>query len=166
MKKFYEENRVFSILMIIVLVCVLIIAGLGIRYVLGSNTKSVYGNRLDGIGDVKIDKDMKNSMTNKVKEFEKVDDVTINIHGKIVNFNITFNDEITAEEAKNTAIKCLELFEEDYVNFYDIQFLMVNEEYIKNKDAESSAQDKAKTFPILGYKKAGDANISWSHNAG
>ena len=165
MKKFYEENRVFSILMIIVLVCLLIIAGLGVRYIFNSNTKSVYGNRLDGIGDVKIDKDMKETMTSKVKEMEKVDNVVINIHGKIVYFDITFNDEITVEEAKNTAIKCLELFEEDYVNYYDIQFLMVNEEFVKNQSAESTAE-KTNIFPIMGYKKAGEANISWSHNAG
>ena len=152
--------------MIIVLVCILIIVGLGVRYVFNSNTKSVYGNRLDGIGDVKIDKDMKESITSKVKEFEKVDEAVINIHGKIVYFDITFNDEITTEEAKNTAIKCLELFEEDYVNYYDMQFLMVNEEYVKNQSAESTSAEKTNVFPIMGYKKAGAANISWSHNAG
>ena len=71
---------------------------------------------------------------------------------------------IAIEEAKNTAIGIVALFEEDYLNYYDIQFLMVNELYNNTKD-QSKAPDDPNPFPILGYKKAERENISWSHNA-
>lgn len=164
MKKFYEENRVFSILMLIVIACLILIACLGVGYVLRSRNTSVYGNRLDGIGDVKISEKMINNLKSQVKEMAKVSAVDINVHGKIVNFDVTFNNEATVEEAKNVAISIIALFEEDYLNYYDIQFLMVNDLYNTNKDKKENPED-TNPFPILGYKKAERENISWSHNA-
>ena len=85
MKKFYEENRVFSILMLIVIACLILIACLGVGYVLKSRNTSVYGNRLDGIGDVKVSDKMINHLKGQVKEMAKVSGVEINVHGKIGN---------------------------------------------------------------------------------
>ena len=155
MKKFYKENRVFVILMGVALVCIAIIVGMMAWYVVSSSTKSAYGNRLDGINDVEIASKKVTEMESNVSEKEKVQDVTINVHGKIVYFNIDFENDTTIDEAKNIAISCLDFFEEDYRNYYDIQFL-----FTKSKSEESE-----ETFPILGYIKAGKTTISWSANA-
>lgn len=165
MKKFYKENRVFCILMIVVLVCFFIILGLGLSYILKSSDTNVYGNRLDGISDVKITKKMKTNMEASVKEFEKISDVTVNVHGKIVYFDITFTDEASIDDAKNTSIKCLELFEEEYLNYYDIQFLIVNDRYLAEKNNKDESTESDNIFPIMGYRKAGATTIAWSHNA-
>ena len=54
-KKFYQNNRVFVILMSIVLVCIVIMAICLISFFYGSKDSSVYGERLDGIDGVKIE---------------------------------------------------------------------------------------------------------------
>ena len=151
--------------MIVVLVCFFIILGLGLSYILKSSDTNVYGNRLDGISDVKITKKMKTNMEASVKEFEKVSDVTVNVHGKIVYFDITFTDEASIDDAKNTSIKCLELFEEEYLNYYDIQFLIVNDRYLAEKNSKDESTESDNIFPIMGYRKAGATTIAWSHNA-
>lgn len=161
MKQFYKENRVFSILMLIVLGCIVLTIIMILWYLASSTSKSVYGNRLDGIGDVKIDSSMNKDLVSKVKEMDKISDAKVNVHGKIVYFDIVLTDDASVGDAKNTAIKCLELFEEDYLNFYDIQFLMTNDKYQNN--SEQSTEDNI--FPILGYRKAGATTITWSHNA-
>lgn len=155
MKKFYKENRVFVILMGVVLVCVAIMCALLAGYVIKSNTNDAYGNRLDGIKDVQIKKKEVDKMEASIAEMEKVEDVTINVHGKIVYFDVDFSNETSVDEAKNIAVKCLEFFEEDYKNFYDMQFLFV-------KSKVESSED---VFPIIGYMKAGATTISWSNNA-
>lgn len=155
MKKFYKENRVFVILMGVVLVCVAIMCALLARYVIKSNTNDAYGNRLDGIKDVQIKKKEVDKMEASIAEMEKVEDVTINVHGKIVYFDVDFSNEASVDEAKNIAVKCLEFFEEDYKNFYDMQFLFV----------KSKAESSEDVFPIIGYMKAGATTISWSNNA-
>lgn len=154
MKKFYKENRVFVILMGIALICIAIICGMMLWYVVNSSTKDAYGNRLDGIGDVKIEKKRVTEMESSISEMEHVQEVTINIHGKIINFNIDFDNETTSDEVKNVAIKCLEYFEEDYRNYYDMQFLFT----------KSDSEDSEEKFPVLGYIKAGKTTITWSNN--
>lgn len=165
MKKFYEENRVFSILMLVVVACIILIGCLGVGYVLKSKNASVYGNRLDGIGDVKISTKMIENFKKQIFEMGKVSDVQINVHGKIVYFDITFNNETTVEEAKNVAISCVSLFEEDYLNYYDLQFLMANDLFKETKNSTAENEENTNPFPIMGYKKAETENISWSHNA-
>jgi hypothetical protein len=155
LRKFYKENRVFVILMGIALICIAIILFMAIWYIASSSAKDVYGNRLDGISDVLIKDDKITEMESSISEMEKVEDVTINVHGKIVYFDVDFVNEATVDDAKNLAISCLDFFEEDYSNYYDIQFL-----FSKSNDEESET-----SFPMLGYRKAGKTNITWSNNA-
>lgn len=155
MKKFYKENRVFVILMGIALVCIAIIVAMLAGYVFRSTAGDKYGNRLDGISDVVISDEKKDEMEAKVLEMTKVQDVTINIHGKIVNFNIDFQNDTTTTEVQNVAVGCLDLFEEDYLNYYDLQFIAT-----KSESDESDG-----TFPMFGYRKAQAATISWSNNS-
>lgn len=161
MKQFYKENRVFSILMLVVIGCIILTVVMILGYVISSSSKSVYGNRLDGIGDVKIDSKMNKDLVSKVQEMDKVSSAKVNVHGKIVYFDIVMSDDASVDDAKNTAIKCLGLFEEDYLNFYDIQFLMTNDKFVNN----SSQSTEDNIFPILGYRKAQKTTITWSHNA-
>ncbi len=155
MKKFYKENRVFVILMGIALVCIAIIIFMLATYVLNSTKNDKYGNRLDGISDVEVKADKVTEMEEAILEMPKVEDVTINIHGKIINFNVYLESDANVEEAQNIGISSLEFFDEDYLNFYDLQFL------ISKKDPQESESN----FPVLGYRKGGTTQISWSNNS-
>ncbi len=155
MKKFYKENRVFVILMGIALVCIAIMVAMLAGYVFKSSNGDKYGNRLDGISDVLIEDDKKGEMEGKILEMEKVQDVTINIHGKIVNFNIDFAEDATVAEAQNVSIACLDFFEEDYLNYYDLEFIIT----------KKTSDDSSPNFPMIGYRKAQASTISWSNNS-
>jgi len=155
MKQFYKQNRVFVILMGIVLVCLAIMLTILAKYVIKSNTNDTYGNRLDGIKDVVIKDSKINEMEQAINEMEKVQSVTVNVHGKIVYFNVDFETNATIDEAEAVAVKCLDFFEEDYKNFYDMQFLFT----------KSTSEESEEVFPILGSLKAGaTTGISWSNN--
>jgi len=155
MKKFYKENRVFVILMGIALVCIAIIVAIFTMYIVNSSTNDKYGNRLDGIKDVEIKKDDINDMESKVLEMSKVQDVSIKMHGKTLNFIIDFEQNATLEEVQNVAISTLEFFEEDYLNYYDLQYLVT----------KSTLEESVTNYPIIGYRKAGATTITWSRNA-
>lgn len=136
----------------IALACIAIIVALMLTYIIKSSATDKYGNRLDGIKDVEISKDKIADMEGEILKMTKVQDTTVDIHGKIVNFTIDFENDATVEESQNAAKSCLEFLEENYLNYYDLQFFLT-----KSKETESSS-----AYPILGYKKAGATNISWS----
>ena len=54
LKGFYKENRVYVILMIVSIVCIVsAVVGI-IVYFVGQSTKDPYGNRLEGIEKLKF----------------------------------------------------------------------------------------------------------------
>ena len=65
-KEFYKRNRVYSILMLVSLVCIVSILVGVIVFFVGQTTKDKYGNRLDGIKSVEINSDKKNEISNKI----------------------------------------------------------------------------------------------------
>lgn len=154
MKKFYKENRVFVILMGIALVCIAIIIAIFAIYIINSSATDKYGNRLDGIEDVKITEEKVGEMEEGILAMSKVKDVSINIDGKTVKFIIDFENDASIEERQNVAISSLEFFEENYLNFYDMQFMMT----------KTGAEESSKDNSIFGARKSGASTISWSNN--
>ena len=153
LKKLYKENRVFTILMAISLTCLLIIIVLVSFYLFSSTSKSKYGNRLDGINDVLIEENEQTELENKVSENAGVEEVKVNLHGKIIYFDIKVNNDIKPSDCKKQAEEIVTYFDDDYLNYYDIHFMF------------SKSNDEAKNFPILGYRKVGAKKVSFSYNA-
>lgn len=150
-KEFYKRNRVYSILMIVSLVCIVSILVGVIVYFIGQTTKDKYGNRLDGIENVKISDTKKSEVINKIKENELVDNVDIDIKGKLIYVNITLK---TGKHTDGEAIcqTSLDTLTEDEKKFYDIQYIVSN----KDKNIEEN-------FPVMGYIKAGNSVIKWTN---
>lgn len=150
-KEFYKRNRVYSILMIVSLVCIVSILVGVIVYFIGQTTKDKYGNRLDGIESVKISDNKKSEVINKIKENELVDSVDIDIKGKLIYVNITLK---TGKHTDSEAVcqTSLDAFTEDEKKFYDIQYIVSN----KDKNIEEN-------FPVMGYIKAGNSVIKWTN---
>lgn len=150
-KEFYKRNRVYSILMIVSLVCIVSILVGVIIYFIGQTTKDKYGNRLDGIESVKISNNKKSELINKISENELVDNVDIDIKGKLIYVNITLK---TGKHTDSEAIcqTSLDALTEDEKKFYDIQYIVSN----KDKNIEEN-------FPVMGYIKAGNSVIKWTN---
>lgn len=150
-KEFYKRNRVYSILMLVSLVCIVSILVGVIVYFVGQTTKDKYGNRLDGIDNVKITDTKKSEVENKIKENELVDSVKINIKGKLIYVNIELK---TGKHSDSEAIcqTALDNFSEDEKKFYDIQYIVTNK--------DTSIEEN---FPVMGYIKAGNSIIKWTN---
>ena len=148
---FYKRNRVYSILMLISLVCIVSILVGVIVYFIGQTSKDKYGNRLDGIESVQIKKDKISEIENKITENELVSSTNIDIRGKLIYVDIVLK---TGKHTDSEAIAqaSLELFTKEEKEFYDIQYIV-----------ENSDKEITENFPVMGYIKAGNSVIKWTN---
>ena len=148
---FYKRNRVYSILMIISIICIVSILVGVIMYFVGQTNKDKYGNRLEGMETIKINDSKLSEIERKISENELVKETKIDLKGKLIYVLITLN---TGKHSDSEAIaqSSLELFSEEEKSFYDIQFIISNE-------------DKTITdnFPVMGYIKSGNSVIKWTN---
>lgn len=151
LKKFYNNNRIYCILMGISIFCLLLVCFAFVYYFIEQTKTDAYGNRLNGIENVAISSEHKTDVIKKIKENEKIDKVSMDVKGKIIYLIIYLKDGST-EDAQSIAIKSLEYLTEDEKEFYDINYTFTNE----------SNSDNAKVFPIMGYKKSDATIISWT----
>lgn len=153
LKSFYRNNRVYSILMIISIMCIVAILVGVVLYFVGQTNKDKYGHRLDGIESVQIKSDKIREIENKITENELVKDTNIDIKGKLIYINISLN---TGKHSDSEAIAqaSLELFSEEEKAFYDIQYI------VENLDKEVT-----ENFPVMGYIKSGNSVIKWTNYA-
>ncbi|MDD2409676.1 MAG: hypothetical protein PHD03_03040 [Bacilli bacterium] len=150
LKGFYHNNRVYVILMGISLVCLALILVVFVYYFLSQNNTGIYGNRLNGIENVKITDDKLEGIKKAIEENEIVDHASLILKGKIVYINIYIKED-KIDDAKNVAIKSLELFEEEQSSVYDVLFTI---------DLIGKAENSV--FPIMGSKKNDNTIISWA----
>lgn len=151
LKSFYKNNRVYSILMIISIICIIAILVGVVLYFVGQTNKDKYGTRLKGIESVQIKEDKLSEIENKINENELVKETNINIKGKLIYLTITLNTGKHLD-SESIAQSSLELFSEDERAFYDIQYI------VENLDKEVT-----ENFPVMGYIKAGNSVIKWTN---
>ncbi len=151
LKSFYKNNRVYSILMIISIICIVAILVGVVLYFLGQTSKDKYGNRLEGIEKIEIKESKLNDIEKKITENELVKSTDAVIRGKLVYITITLNTG-THADAESIAQSSLELFSEEEKAFYDIQYI------VDNKDEKIE-----ENFPVMGYIKAGNSVIKWTN---
>lgn len=151
LRDFYRRNRVYSILMIVSIICIIAIMVGVVFYFLGQTSKDKYGNRLVGLDKIKISEKKSNELETKITENELVNKTTIDIKGKLIYIDIILENGKHAD-AESIAQSVLELFDEKEKSFYDIQFIVEN----LNKEEEEN-------FPIMGYIKKGNSVIKWTN---
>lgn len=151
LKSFYKNNRVYSILMIISIICIVAILVGVLLYFLGQTSKDKYGNRLDGIESVQINNDRITEIEKKITENELVKSTEMDIRGKLIYVTIILSSG-THTDSESIAQTSLELFSEEEKAFYDIQYI------VDNKDDSTE-----ENFPIMGYIKAGNSVIKWTN---
>lgn len=137
--KFIKKNK-FTIIAIIIFVG-LVVAFYQIKnFLVPDEGKAVYGERLNGLDEHEIDGSVFDNIKSKLKENERILEVTNKIHGKIINLLITVSDDMSVSDAKNVATSTISMFENDELSFYSLQVYLIKD----NKDLNN--------FPIIGYK--------------
>lgn len=145
-KKFYKNNRVYSILMIISVVCVALMLIALVSYFLGQTSSNPYGNRLDGIEQYNISDKIK-SMEEFFKNEKKVEDASVRLQGKIIYATVTVSSKLNNEDIETLATSSLEKLSSEELEFFDVQ-------YIFKRD---------KMPPYLGSKSSSNKIISWAN---
>lgn len=151
LRDFYRRNRVYSILMMVSIICIIAIMVGVVFYFLGQTSKDKYGNRLAGLEKIKISEKKEKELESKISENELVNKTTIDIKGKLIYVDFVLENGKHAD-AEAIAQSALELFDEKERAFYDIQFIVEN----LNKEEEEN-------FPIMGYIKKGNSVIKWTN---
>lgn len=144
--KFISNHKLIVLfLFLIVLGGIAFISMKSFLYPTDANT--VYGNRLDGINEVRIDDTKKNEIVNKIKEKAEVTSASVSTKGKIININIVVTKaDNTLDVMKEFSKTIITNFSEKELKFYDIQI------FIKNVEANYNA---------IGYKNKNKEEISW-----
>lgn len=162
--KIIKNNKGIFITLFIVLV--LVIAGVFVLKAFFPSGNE-YGNRLKGIEKVSFsDKEIK-KLEKEIKDREKIKKTSINIKGKLINIMITVEEDASIDDMKDHCKEKLELFDEEELSYYDIQFYLVKEETKKEEDKkdDKEKEDEEDTkYPSIGYKHKTSSEIKWSNN--
>lgn len=145
-----KENK-YTLIAIIVFIVLLVVAYALLNFFFPNLGSPVYGNRLEGIEEVKISDSEYKKVVDKIKENDIVSEVTYNLSGKIVNFIVTVKGGTKPEDAKKLADLVVPEFSEKQVAYYDFQM------FIKNADEED-------LYPIIAYKGKNSDKFSYSQS--
>lgn len=117
------------------------------------NGESKYGNRLDGIEEVKLSSSFLDDVEKKIKEDESVIEANVRLQGKIVYIVFEVNSDISVDTAKLMASTTLENFNEEELGFYDINYLVKWTNIVEEKEVVTA---------IAGTKHHSKESITWS----
>lgn len=152
-KRFYQEHRVFTILMAIVIVCLILIATVLVQCFYVGNGSDKYGNRLDGIEKVEITSSREKDFENNVANNEKVKSVDLQVTGKIIYITIQYETNTDLVEAESIASKTLEEFSDEEKSFYDFMFTL-----------KQNSSENSDGFIISGAKNKNGSGLVWNNN--
>ena len=96
---FIKRNK--KLLVVITVFLVALVAGIQLKNILYPSGGAIYGNRLDGIEEVKLAKDLDKQIQEKLKDF--VSKVEVRTSGRIVNITMIVNPDISSSVAKDNS---------------------------------------------------------------
>lgn len=146
LKNFYKNNRIYSILMIISLFCLILMVSGVVIYFVNQTVSSPYGNRLDGIKNHNIDSSIED-LKKYYKDSKGVTNSNVRVQGRIIYIDVEMEKTTSNEAIQNLAVGCLEKIPDTEKTYYDIQFIFKREDLT----------------PYLGSKSASQTVISWAN---
>lgn len=153
MKSLIKRHKGLSIVVGLSLILLVVIFAILARMLFSSGSE--YGDRLNNI--VAVDSKTTDKIISETKKLDEVDDITINIKGKIIYTVITFTDKTSKDKAKEIASKTLESYSEEIIKCYDFEYFLT-----QKSEAKEGKEDK--TFTIAGTKHPDIDSISWTKN--
>jgi len=150
LKKFWHENSVLLVLLMILIACLIAISVVVITYFVGDSS-SKYGDRLDGIENHPIDVE---EIIAKIEEDELVNNASIRTSGKTIYVNVVFTSKTTLVEAQSKSLASLDYFSDDVLGFYDIEYMI-----------KADSTEETEGFQIIGsHNVGGTGGIVWNNN--
>lgn len=119
------------------------------------NGNGKYGNRLEGIEDVKLSNSFLNNIEKSLDDDERIINSEVRLQGKIVYINFEVNSDVSIDSAKEIASLILSNFSEEELKFYDFSYLI--------KWTIESEEGNV-VSAIAGTKHPLKENITWSNS--
>lgn len=146
LKKFYNNNRIYCILMIVTVTCLVIILLTMVIYFVKQSTTSVYGNRLEGIENYPVDSEVSDA-NSFLSSTDGVLSESVRIQGKIIYVDLTMSPDKSNDDIQSICSEMLTKFTDEQKSYYDFQFIVSREGM----------------NPYLGSKSASRTVISWGN---
>ncbi len=146
---FIKKNK-FTIIVTVFFILLVLVGVKAKDLFFPNGGKALYGNRLSGIEEVKINDQKFEQILASIKESPIVMEATKTVQGKLVKFQVTVTEETSVADAKTIAPKLIEGLEDKQKSYYDFQV------FIKKEDPTHD------NFPIIGYKHKNKQDFSWT----
>lgn len=121
--KWIKKNLALFIVFVLTLILLIFICIIFIGLLRG-NSSDNYGNRLEGIEDVEISKEVYESVEKEVMETELAEEISTRLQGKIVYTTIILKKDVNSMKAKELAENTLDNYDEEQLGFYDFSFFL------------------------------------------
>ncbi len=122
-KKWINKNKGLSIIILLALVLFIIMIIIFAQLLIGGSSNK-YGNRLDGIENVKISSDTYENVKLELQDSQVVESSEVRLQGRIVYTTIVLKDDTGIDKAKELASATLRNYSEDELDFYDFSFFL------------------------------------------
>lgn len=122
-KNWMKNNKGLSIVLVLTLVLFIILIIIFIQLLVGGSSNK-YGNRLDGIDEVKIASDTYEGVKEELSDTDLVESVDIRLQGKIVYTTIILKADTSVEKAKELASSTLDNYTEEELDYYDFSYFL------------------------------------------
>lgn len=121
--KWIKKNTGLFIIFLLTFILLIFITVIFVKLLMGGSSNK-YGNRLDGIEEVKISNDTYDEVKTEITDTELAEEINIRLQGKIVYTTIVLKSETSSDDAKELASNTLDNYTEDELKFYDFSFFL------------------------------------------
>ena len=118
-----KRNKGLSVVILLTLVLFIFIVVIFVKLLVG-NSSNKYGNRLDGIDNVKIDNDTYDGVETELLDTGLTIESSVRLQGKIVYTTIVLKADTTKEKAKEIASLTLDNYTAEELSYYDFSYFL------------------------------------------
>lgn len=121
--KWIKKNTGLFIVLLLTIILLAVILVIFVKMLMG-NSSDKYGNRLDGINDVKISSDKCDGVETEIMDTELALEASVRLQGKIVYTTIVLNSDTSIAKAKELASNTLDNYTAEELAFYDFSYFL------------------------------------------
>lgn len=151
-KELWTKNKILWVFAFILIICLIAIMIVCITFFFGGS-KTTYGDRLDEIDKHPISEKFITTYEEELEKEKSIKDVSLRTMGRVIYVRIEFVDDTSLVEAESKAAASIELFEEDTLSYYDINFTLI-----------CNASDNSEGFTIMGARNVSGSSVTWNNN--
>lgn len=137
LKRFYKNNRIYCILMIVSMLCFILMGSAVVIYFIHQASSSNYGTRLDKIDEYPVKTELE-AMEKYYKDEVKAKSATVRVQGKIIYVTVELENTVSIEDIQKIAIGSLDKLMDDQKAYYDMEFIFKREGYPAYLGSKSS----------------------------